>query len=71
MNDKEADLLTRPTAGQRIALVRSASDSVFIDVDLSALGPLLHLLGGGLSGEAHLSTDWRSNPDFWKDACDG
>lgn len=70
VNEMEADLLTRPTAGQRIALVRSAGDSVFIDADLFALGPLLHILGGGLSGEAHLRNDWRTSPDFWRDACD-
>jgi len=38
VNEKEAALLTQPTLGQRIALVRSAGDSVFVDVDLSALG---------------------------------
>jgi type IV secretion system protein VirB4 len=70
VNEKEADLLTRPTAGQRIALVRSAGDSVFIDADLSALGPLLPILGGGQSGEARLGRDWRTTPDFWRFACD-
>ena len=70
VNEKEADLLTRPTAGQRIALIRSASDSVFIDADLSALGPLLPILGGGQSGEARLGRDWRTTPDFWRIACD-
>jgi type IV secretion system protein VirB4 len=70
VNEKEAELLTRPTAGQRIALVRSAGDSVFVDADLSALGPLLTILGGGRSAEAQLGNDWRGTPDFWRQLCD-
>ncbi len=66
VNAKEAALLTQPTIGQRIALVRSAGDSVFIDADLSTLGGLLPILGGGATGEARVSADWRSNPDFWR-----
>ncbi len=70
VNEKEAELLTRPTAGQRIALVRSAGDSVFVDADLSALGPLLNILGGGRSAEAQLGNNWRSSPEFWRQLCD-
>ena len=66
VNAKEAALLVQPTIGQRIALVRSAGDSVFVDADLSALGDLLPILGGGASGEARVPADWRSNPDFWR-----
>lgn len=66
VNAKEAALLVQPTIGQRIALVRSAGDSVFVDADLSALGDLLPILGGGATGEARLPADWRSNPDFWR-----
>lgn len=66
VNEKEAALLTQPTLGQRIALVRSAGDNVFVDVDLSALGPLLNILGGGRAGEAVAGPDWRTNPDFWR-----
>jgi type IV secretion system protein VirB4 len=66
VNAKEAALLVQPTIGQRIALVRSAGDSVFVDADLSALGDLLPILGGGATGEARVSADWRSNPDFWR-----
>ena len=67
VNEKEAALLTQPTVGQRIALVRSAGDSVFVDADLSALGPLLDILGGGRIGEELAGDDWRNNPDFWRD----
>ena len=66
VNAKEAELLVQPTIGQRIALVRSAGDSVFVDADLSALGDLLPILGGGATGEARVPADWRSNPYFWR-----
>ena len=66
VNAKEAALLVQPTVGQRIALVRSAGDSVFVDADLSALGDLLPILGGGATGEARVPADWRSKPDFWR-----
>ena len=66
VNAKEAALLVQPTIGQRIALVRSAGDSVFVDADLSALGTLLPILGGGATGEARVPADWRTNPDFWR-----
>ena len=69
LNEKQAALLTRTTAGQRIALIRSAGDSVFVDADLSALGPLLRILGGGATGEARLPAGWRGDPDFWRAAC--
>ena len=70
VNEKEAALLTQPTAGQRVALIRSAGDSVFVDADLSALGPLLPILGGGRTGEAHVAADWKTNPEFWRAACE-
>ncbi|MDK3075417.1 type IV secretion system protein B4 [Sedimentitalea sp. JM2-8] len=69
VSEKEAALLTQPTVGQRIALVRSADDSLFVDLDLSALGPLLPILGGGRTGEALVGADWRTNPKFWRHAC--
>ncbi|MDP5218823.1 type IV secretion system protein B4 [Ruegeria sp. 2205SS24-7] len=70
VNEKEAALLTQPAAGQRIALVRSAGDSVFVDVDLTALGSLLPILGGGRAGEAQVGADWRTRPEFWRQVCD-
>ena len=69
VNEKEAALLTQPTLGQRIALVRSAGDSLFVDADLSALGELLRILGGGRTGEAHVAANWRTNPEFWRSTC--
>lgn len=66
VNEKEAALLTQPSMGQRIALLRSAGDSVFVDADLTALGPLLNILGGGRIGEELAGDDWRNNPEFWR-----
>ncbi len=70
VNEKEAALLTQPTIGQRVALIRSAGDSVFVDADLSALGCLLPILGGGRVGDARVVADWRTNPEFWRIACE-
>jgi type IV secretion system protein VirB4 len=66
LNDKEAELLVQPMIGTRAALVRSAGESVFINADLSALGPLLPFLGGGATGEALAGPDWRNRHDFWR-----
>ena len=52
--------------GLRTALVRSDEDSVFINTDLSALGNLLPILGGGATGEAHVGEGWRTRKDFWR-----
>ena len=56
-----------PTGGLRLALLRSAGDSVFVNMDLAALGPALTVLGGGRSGEDRAPYGWRDTPDFWKD----
>lgn len=66
LNDKEAGLLVQPMIGTRAALVRSGGESVFIDANLSALGPLLPILGGGAAGEARVGTDWRTRKEFWR-----
>ena len=67
LNEKEAEFLCTPTGGLRLALLRSAGDSVFVNMDLSALGPLLPVLGGGRTGEDRAPFGWRQSPDFWKD----
>nr|WP_096870227.1 MULTISPECIES: type IV secretion system protein B4 [Phaeobacter] len=66
VNPKEAELLVQPTLGLRTALVRSDRDSVFIDTNLSALGSLLPILGGGAIGAQHAGDDWRTRKDFWR-----
>jgi type IV secretion system protein VirB4 len=67
LNEKEAEFLCTPTGGLRLALLRSAGDSVFVNMDLAALGPALAVLGGGRSGEDRAPYGWRDTPDFWKD----
>ena len=67
VNEKEAEMLTSQTLGRRLALVRSAGDSLLVNVDLSPLGPLLKVLGGGVSGEAAAGEGWRERHDFWRD----
>jgi type IV secretion system protein VirB4 len=37
-----------------------------VDTDLSALGPLLTILGGMEKGEQLVGADYRNNPDFWR-----
>jgi type IV secretion system protein VirB4 len=67
LNEKEAEFLCTPTGGLRLALLRSAGDSVFVNMDLTALNAHLAVLGGGRSGEDRAPHDWRDSPDFWKD----
>ena len=68
LDEKEAALLTAPHTGSRAALIRSAGESVVVDADLSTLGPLLTVLGGGSAGEAFVGPGWRERPDFWRTA---
>ena len=67
LNEREADFLSRGAGALRIGLVRSGSDSVFVDMDLSGLGGALTVLGGGRTGEEKAPHDWRRKPDFWKE----
>jgi type IV secretion system protein VirB4 len=67
VNEREAEFLSSPTGGLRLALVRSGPDSVFINTDLSGLGGLVTVLGGGDTGDKKAPYSWRSNPDFWKE----
>ena len=66
LNQKELEILMGVNPGSRIALLRSDDGSHVIDTDLSALGPLLTILGGMKAGEALVGADYRTRPDFWK-----
>ncbi|MBO9468245.1 VirB3 family type IV secretion system protein [Tropicibacter sp. R15_0] len=66
-NESEAAFLCAGAGGARIALIRSAGDSVFVDYDLSGLGGALTVLGGGRTGEEKAPHGWRQNPQFWKE----
>ncbi|MAC81950.1 MAG: type IV secretion system protein B4 [Rhodobacteraceae bacterium] len=67
LNDREGEFVCSGTGGLRLALIRSGGDSLFVDLDLSGLGTLLTVLGGGRTGEERAPRNWRLHPDFWKD----
>ena len=67
LNAREADFLSSPTAGLRLALIRSGTDSVFVNTDLAGLGGLVTVLGGGKTSEEKAPADWRKKEEFWKD----
>ncbi|MFC5567184.1 type IV secretion system DNA-binding domain-containing protein [Rubellimicrobium aerolatum] len=66
LNDKELAMLLETGPGSRLALVRDDRGSTLLNADLSALGPLLTILGGMEKGEALAGSGWRSRPDFWR-----
>ena len=65
LTDAEAEFATSSAMGNRLALVRSGGHSVIVDFDLSPLGSLLRVLGGGKGASA--PPDWRDRPDFWRE----
>lgn len=67
LNLTDAEMAFACSAGteHRLALVRSGEASAVVDMDLSGLGPLLRVLGGGQGEWA--PPGWRDNPDFWKE----
>ncbi len=67
LNEREAEFLSGPTGGQRLALLRSGPDSVYVNTDLSGLGGLVTVLGGGKTGDERAPFEWRQTPDFWKE----
>lgn len=68
LNEAEASLASSAISGRKL-LVKSAGDSVLLDVDLSALGPALAILGGGAAGERLTGPGWRRDPEFWRPLC--
>jgi type IV secretion system protein VirB4 len=66
LSDKELDVLLGVGSASRLALVRDDRGAVVIDADLSALGPLVTILGGMEKGEDLVGADYRERPDFWR-----
>ncbi len=66
LSEKELDVLLGVGSASRLALVRDDRGTVVIDADLSALGPLVTILGGMEKGEALVGPDYRDRPDFWR-----
>ncbi len=67
LNLTEGEVTFMRTSGTtgRYALIRSGDESVLVDMDLSDLGGLLRVLGGGKGESA--PAGWRDDPEFWKD----
>ena len=66
LHDKELDVLLTSNPASRMALVRDDQGSVVVNADLSALGPLLTVLGGMEKGELLVGADYRQRNDFWR-----
>ncbi|MGB7337000.1 MAG: DUF87 domain-containing protein [Salaquimonas sp.] len=66
LTDRERDFLMQSNVGHRLALIQSGDDSTIIDMDLTGIGPLLSVLGGGKGVNA--ADGWRENKEFWKEA---
>jgi type IV secretion system protein VirB4 len=66
LSEKELDVLLGVGSASRLALVRDDRGAVVIDADLSALGPLVTILGGMEKGEALVGPDYRDRLDFWR-----
>ncbi len=66
LTDNETAFLTDGRHKGRIALLRSHTQSTLLDVDLSPLGPLLTVLGGGRAGWNKFGEDYATRPYFWR-----
>ena len=64
LTDAEAAFATSSMAGSRFALIQSGDTSTVVDMDLSALGSLLSVFGGGKGETA--PQGWRDDRDFWR-----
>lgn len=65
LTDAEVAFATSSGAGNRFVLIRSDGESAICDLDLSSIGPLLRVLGGGKGEEA--PSGWRDDANFWRD----
>jgi type IV secretion system protein VirB4 len=65
LNEAEAALVTGRWQGRKF-LLRDDEHSVLLDADLSSLGPLLHVLGGGRAGLSVVGRDYRDRAEFWR-----
>lgn len=62
LNDRELGMVLGAPTGSRLALIRNASASVVVDVNLDALGESLKILGGSKTGRAALD-EYRQSAD--------
>ena len=66
MTEGELGFVLAGTLGRRSVLWRTSRGSSVLDVDLSSLGPLLTVLGGGRAGQAAFGDDYAERSNFWK-----
>lgn len=66
LHEKELSVLLESSPASRVGLVRDDQGSVCINANLSALGPLLTVLGGMEKGEQLVGADYRQREDFWR-----
>ena len=66
LHEKELSVLLESSPASRVGLVRDDQGSVCINANLSALGPLLTVLGGMEKGEQLVGADYRQRPAFWR-----
>ena len=66
LTDGELGFVLSGEIRRRLVLYRSSRGSTVLDVDLSALGPLLTVLGGGRAGQAAFGDDYASRSKFWR-----
>jgi type IV secretion system protein VirB4 len=67
LTDGELAFVLNPIPGQRLVLSRNPRGSTVLNVDLTALGPLLTVLGGGQAGLNAFGADYARRPKFWKE----
>lgn len=66
LTDNELDFVLTGRAGQRLALYRSHDSSTILNVDLSPLGKLLTVLGGGDAGLRAFGQNYADQEFFWR-----
>lgn len=66
LTNQELDFLISSGLKSRTALWKTTFSSTLLDVDLSCLGSLLTVLGGGESGIKKFGADYETNPTFWR-----
>ena len=66
LTDNELSFVLTGRTAERQVLSRSHDGSTILDVDLSPLGPLLTVLGGGEAGTRAFGADYASRQHFWR-----
>lgn len=66
LTNQELDFLIGSGLKTRTALWKTTFNSTLLDVDLSCLGSLLTVLGGGESGIKKFGLDYETKPTFWR-----